>query len=209
QQNSVFNFRKIMDEKKILLVNLSKGRLGDINANLIGLVLVGKIQMAALSRVDMFGKPMNDFYLYIDEFQNVTTDSIASILSEARKYRLSLNIAHQYISQLEEKIKNAVFGNVGSMAVFRVGTEDATFLEAKFKPTFTAADITKLDNYNAYMNMLVAGQPVKPFNLKTMAPEKGNMDIVDNLKELSYMKYGREREEVESEIMGRYKTLEA
>ena len=125
QQNSVFNFRKIMDEKKILLVNLSKGRLGDINANLIGLVLVGKIQMAALSRVDMFGKPMNDFYLYIDEFQNVTTDSIASILSEARKYRLSLNIAHQYITQLEENIKNAVFGNVGSMAVFRVGTEDA------------------------------------------------------------------------------------
>ncbi|OGJ03153.1 hypothetical protein A3F97_00080, partial [Candidatus Nomurabacteria bacterium RIFCSPLOWO2_12_FULL_41_10] len=127
QQNSVFNFRKIMDEKKILLVNLSKGRLGDINANLIGLVLVGKIQMAALSRVDMFGKPMNDFYLYIDEFQNFTTDSIASILSEARKYRLSLNIAHQYITQLEENIKNAVFGNVGSMAVFRVGTEDATF----------------------------------------------------------------------------------
>lgn len=208
QQNSVFNFRKIMDEKKILLVNLSKGRLGDINANLIGLVLVGKIQMAALSRVDMFGKPMNDFYLYIDEFQNVTTDSIASILSEARKYRLSLNIAHQYISQLEDKIKNAVFGNVGSMAVFRVGTEDATFLEAKFKPTFTASDITKLDNYNAYMNMLVAGQPVKPFNIRTLAPEKGNMDIVDNLKELSYMKYGREREEVESEIMARYKTME-
>ncbi len=208
QQNSVFNFRKIMDEKKILLVNLSKGRLGDINANLIGLVLVGKIQMAALSRVDMFGKPMNDFYLYIDEFQNVTTDSIASILSEARKYRLSLNIAHQYISQLEEKIKNAVFGNVGSMAVFRVGTEDATFLEQRFKPTFSAADITKLDNYNAYVNMLVSGQPVKPFNLVTLAPEKGNPDIVDSLKELSYIKYGRDREEVEAEIMGRYKSLE-
>ena len=208
QQNSVFDFRKIMDEKKILLVNLSKGRLGDINANLIGLVLVGKIQMAALSRVDMFGKPMNDFYLYIDEFQNVTTDSIASILSEARKYRLSLNIAHQYITQLEENIKNAVFGNVGSMAVFRVGTEDATFLEPKFKPQFSAQDITKLDNYNAYMSMLVNGQPTKPFNLYTLAPEKGNPDIVDNLKELSYIKYGRDREEVESEIMGRYKTME-
>jgi len=204
QQNSVFNFRKIMDEKKILLVNLSKGRLGDINANLIGLVLVGKIQMAALSRVDMFGKPMNDFYLYIDEFQNVTTDSISSILSEARKYRLSLNIAHQYISQLEEKIKNAVFGNVGSMAVFRVGTEDATFLEQKFKPTFSAHDITKLDNYNAYVSMLVKGQPTKPFNIETIAPEKGNLDIVDSLKELSYMKYGRDREEVEAEIMGRF-----
>ncbi|HAS80741.1 MAG: hypothetical protein UR25_C0003G0057 [Candidatus Nomurabacteria bacterium GW2011_GWE1_32_28] len=208
QQNSVFNFRKIMDEKKILLVNLSKGRLGNINANLIGLVLVGKIQMAALSRVDMFGKPMNDFYLYIDEFQNVTTDSIASILSEARKYRLSLNIAHQYITQLEENIKNAVFGNVGSMAVFRVGTEDATFLEPKFKPQFTANDITKLDNYNAYMNMLVGGQPTKPFNIKTLAPEEGNKEIVDSLKELSYMKYGRDREEVEAEIMSRYSTMQ-
>ncbi len=208
QQNSVFNFRKIMDEKKILLVNLSKGRLGDINANLIGLVLVGKIQMAALSRVDMFGKPMSDFYLYIDEFQNVTTDSIASILSEARKYRLSLNIAHQYITQLEENIKNAVFGNVGSMAVFRVGTEDATFLEPKFKPIFTAQDITKLDNYNAYMSMLVHGQPTKPFNLHTLAPEKGNPDVVDNLKELSYVKYGRDRGEVEAEIMARYTSME-
>jgi len=208
QQNSVFNFRKIMDEKKILLVNLSKGRLGDINANLIGLVLVGKIQMAALSRVDMFGKPMNDFYLYIDEFQNVTTDSISSILSEARKYRLSLNIAHQYITQLEENIKNAVFGNVGSMAVFRVGTEDANFLEQKFKPTFSSADITKLDNFNAYVSMLVAGQPIKPFNIKTLPPEEGNKSIVDNLKELSYVKYGRDRGEVEKEIMARFETLQ-
>ncbi|MDR3519665.1 MAG: type IV secretion system DNA-binding domain-containing protein [Candidatus Pacebacteria bacterium] len=209
QQNSVFNFRKIMDEKKILLVNLSKGRLGDINANLIGLVLVGKIQMAALSRVDMFGKPMNDFYLYIDEFQNVTTDSIASILSEARKYRLSLNIAHQYIAQLEDNIKNAVFGNVGSMAVFRVGTEDATFLEPRFKPQFSASDITKLDNYNAYVNMLVNGQPTKPFNIKTLPPEKGSsMDVVDSLKQLSYEKYGRDREEVEAEIMARFSSME-
>ena len=197
-----------MDEKKILLVNLSKGRLGDINANLIGLVLVGKIQMAALSRVDMFGKPMNDFYLYIDEFQNVTTDSIASILSEARKYRLSLNIAHQYIAQLEDNIKNAVFGNVGSMAVFRVGTEDATFLEPKFKPIFSAQDITKLDNYNAYMNMLVNGQPTKPFNLKTLAPEAGDMGVVDTLKEVSYIKYGRDRAEVEAEIMARYTSMQ-
>ncbi|MEI6280520.1 MAG: TraM recognition domain-containing protein [bacterium] len=208
QQNSVFNFRKIMDEKKILLVNLSKGRLGDINANLIGLVLVGKIQMAALSRVDMFGKPMNDFYLYIDEFQNVTTDSISSILSEARKYRLSLNIAHQYITQLEENIKNAVFGNVGSMAIFRVGTEDATFLEPKFKPQFSAWDITKLNNREAYISMLVKGQPTKPFNLRTLDAEKGNPDIVDSLKELSYVKFGRDRAEVEAEIMARYTSME-
>lgn len=204
QQESVFNFRKIMDEKKILLVNLSKGRLGDINANLIGLVLVGKIQMAALSRVDMFGQKMNDFYLYIDEFQNVTTDSISSILSEARKYRLSLNVAHQYISQLDENIKNAVFGNVGSMAVFRVSPEDANFLEAKFKPVFTAQDISKIDNYNAYVSMLVKGQPTKPFNIQTLAPEEGNMELVENLKQLSYLKYGRDREEVEQEIMARY-----
>ena len=204
QQKSVFNFRQIMDDKKILLVNLSKGRLGDINANLIGLVIVNKIQMAALSRVDMYGKKMNDFYLYIDEFQNVTTDSIESILSEARKYRLSLNVAHQYISQLEENIKNAVFGNVGSMAVFRISPEDAKVLESKFEPTFTASDIIKLENYNAYVKMLVNGSPVKAFNMQTIAPTKGNVDLVDKIKELSYLKYGKDREEVEEEIMSRY-----
>jgi len=205
QEKSVFNFREIMDNKKILLVNLSKGRLGEMNANLIGLVLVGKIQMAALSRVDMYGQKMNDFYLYIDEFQNVTTDSIASILSEARKYRLSLNIAHQYIAQLEDKIKDAVFGNVGSMAVFRVSTEDAQFLENKFKPTFTASDIMKLDNYNAYVSLLVNGQPTKPFNIKTLPPVNGTPELVESIKQLSYLKFGRPREEVEDEIMAKYK----
>ena len=206
QQNSVFNFRKIMDEKKILLVNLSKGRLGDINANLIGLILVGKIQMAALSRVDMFGQPMNDFYLYIDEFQNVTTDSIASILSEARKYRLSLNIAHQYIAQLEEKIKDAVFGNVGSMAVFRVGPDDAEYLAKQFDPVFTPQDIIKLDNRNAYLKMLANGAPIKPFNIATFAPPVGTPGIAGKIKELSYLKFGRDRAEVEEEIMARYKS---
>src|SRR5476649_1519806 len=112
QQNSVLNFRKIMDEKKILLVNLSKGRLGDINANLIGLILVGKILMAALSRVDMVGKDFPPFYVFMDEFHTITTNSIATILSEARKYRLSLTLAHQFIAQIEEGIRNAVFGNV-------------------------------------------------------------------------------------------------
>ena len=205
QEKSVFNFREIMDNKKILLVNLSKGRLGEMNANLIGLVLVGKIQMAALSRVDMYGQKMNDFYLYIDEFQNVTTDSIASILSEARKYRLSLNIAHQYIAQLEDKIKDAVFGNVGSIAVFRVSTEDAQFLENKFKPTFTASDIMKLDNYNAYVSLLINGQPTKPFNIKTLPPVNGTPELVESIKQLSYLKFGRLREEVEDEIMAKYK----
>ncbi len=209
QEKSVFNFRKIMDEKKILLVNLSKGRLGDINAELIGLLLVGKIQMAALSRVDMYGQKMEDFFLYIDEFQNITTDSIESILSEARKYRLSLTVAHQYIAQLEENIKNAVFGNVGSLAVFRVGAEDAEFLESKFKPTFTAKDIMKIDNRNAYVSMLIEGQPTKPFNIATFPPPKGNMEIVQSLKELSYLKYGRDREEIEAEIMAKYEKQNA
>jgi hypothetical protein len=206
QEKSVFNFREIMDNKKILLVNLSKGRLGEINANLIGLLLVGKIQMAAMSRVDMHGKDMNDFYLYIDEFQNVTTDSIASILSEARKYHLSLTVAHQYISQLEEGIKNAVFGNVGSMAFYRISSEDANFVEQKVKPTFTSADIVKLDNFNSYVSMLVNGQPVKPFNMishYSLTP-KGNTEIVEKIKELSYLKFGRPREEVEEEIMAKY-----
>ncbi|MEK7585966.1 MAG: type IV secretory system conjugative DNA transfer family protein [Patescibacteria group bacterium] len=205
QEKSVFNFRDIMDNKKILLVNLSKGRLGDINANLIGLLVVNKIQMAALSRVDMYGKKMEDFYLYIDEFQNVTTDSIESILSEARKYRLSLTVAHQYIAQLEDKIKNAVFGNVGSMAVFRVGAEDAQVLESKFKPVFTAADIMKIENRNAYLSMLINGQPTKPFNIATFPPPTGTMEIVEKIKELSYLKFGRDRAEVEEEIMDKYR----
>ena len=207
QQESVFNFRKIMDEKKILLVNLSKGRLGEINANLIGLILVGKIQMAALSRVDMFGKQMNDFYLYIDEFQNVTTDSIESILSEARKYRLSLNVAHQYVEQLDEKIRNAVFGNVGSMAIHRISPENAEIFAKQLEPTFTAADILKLENLNCYIKMLVNGVPVKPFNSHTPFPPKGDSDSIERVKELSYLKYGRPREEVEAEIMERYKKV--
>ena len=204
QQNSVFNFRKIMDEKKILLVNLSKGRLGEINANLIGLVLVGKLQMAALSRVDMFGKDFPPFYMYIDEFQNVTTDSISSILSEARKYKLSLNITHQYLAQLDDSIKNAVFGNVGSMAAFRVSSEDAKFIEPRFAPVFSADDIMKIDNHNAYVSMLIGGQPSKPFSMRTMAPKKGSGIDIDKIKQLSYLKYGIAREEVEEDIMRRY-----
>ena len=205
QQHSVLNFREIMDNKKIFLVNLSKGRLGDINSNLIGLLLVGKITMAALSRVDMVGKgPINDFYLYIDEFQNVTTDSIATILSEARKYRLSLTVAHQYIEQLEENIKNAVFGNVGNMIIYRVSPENANVFEKQLAPTFKPEDILKLQNFNAYAKILVNGVPEKPFNLKIPPPPKGNNELADKVKELSYLKFGRPREEVEAEIMSRY-----
>lgn len=206
QQESVLNFREIMDKKKILLVNLSKGRLGDINSNLIGLLLVGKITMAALSRVDIVGKgQVNDFYLYIDEFQNVTTDSIATILSEARKYRLSLTVAHQYIEQLEEGIRNAIFGNVGSMVIHRVSPENANVFEQQLAPTFTPSDIIKQENLNCYIKMLVGGMPAKPFNSKTPFPPKGNQEVGQKLKELSYLKYGRPREEVEAEIMARYR----
>lgn len=206
QQHSVFNFRDIMDNKKILLVNLSKGRLGDINSYLIGLLLVGKITMAALSRVDIVGKKeVNDFYLYIDEFQNVTTDSIATILSEARKYRLSLTVAHQYVEQLDEKIKNAVFGNVGNMAIHRVSPENAAVFEQQLAPVFSPADILKLENLNCYIKMLVGGVPQKPFNSKTPFPPQGNPEIAEKIKELSYLKYGRPREEVEAEIMARYR----
>ncbi len=208
QEKSSFNFREVMDSKKILLVNLSKGRLGDINANLIGLILVGKILMAALSRVDSIGKDLPPFYFYIDEFQNITTDSIATILSEARKYKLSLNIAHQFIAQLDEKIKNAVFGNVGSLAVFRVGAEDAEYLEKQLSPVFTAKDIMNIDNYNAYVKILAKGIPVKPFNIRVPAPENGSPSTAEELKRLSYLSFGKPRAEVEAEIMAKYRKEE-
>jgi hypothetical protein len=206
QQKSVLNFRDIMDNKKILLVNLSKGRLGDINSHLIGLLLVGKITMAALSRVDLVGNSeINDFYLYIDEFQNVTTDSINTILSEARKYRLSLTVAHQYIEQLDENIKTAVFGNVGSMVVHRVSVENAEVFAKQFGPTFGAEDIIKLQNLNCYIKMLVGGVPAKPFNSFTPFPPRGSVELASKVKELSYLKFGRPRAEVEDEILARYK----
>ena len=161
-----------MDEKKILLINLSKGRLGDINSHLLGLIIVGKLLMAALSRADIPEDRRNDFYLYIDEFQNVTTDSIATILSEARKYKLNLTIAHQFIGQLEENIKKAVFGNVGSMGAFRVGAEDGEFLAKQFEPVFDAGDLLNTDNYRAYLKLLVEGQTSRPFNIVTLPFQK-------------------------------------
>ncbi len=203
QSKSSFNFRKIMDEKKILLVNLSKGRLGDINSHLLGLIIVGKILMATLSRVDSV-KDVPPFYLYIDEFQNITTDSISTILSEARKYKLSLNIAHQFIAQLDEGIKNSVFGNVGSMAVFRVGNDDAEYLAKQFEPTFNAKDIANLNNWNAYLKILANGQPQKPFNIETTTPQQGNPEVVEKLKELSSLKYGKDKNLIEKEIIKKY-----
>jgi Helicase HerA, central domain/TraM recognition site of TraD and TraG len=204
QQKSAFNFRQIMDERKILLVNLSKGRLGEINANLIGMIIVGKLLMAALSRVDNEAMDFPPFYLHIDEFQNVSTPSIASILSEARKYKLSLTMAHQFIAQLDQNIKDAVFGNVGSMAAFRVGSEDAQFLEAQFTPTFQASDLMQVPNWNAMIKMLANGTPTKPFSIATAAPFKADSSRISELKTMSAKRYGRPRAEVEAEIAIRY-----
>lgn len=207
QEKSSFNFREIMDSKKILLVNLAKGRLGDINANLVGLILVGKILMAALSRVDSLGQNLPTFYLYIDEFQNITTDSISTILSEARKYKLSLTIAHQFIAQLQEKIRDSVFGNVGTICAFRVGQDDAEYLEKQFTPNFTAADLSSIDNFNSYIKMLVNGRPVEPFDIRLMPRQTGDQSNIETIKELSSLKYGRNKEEVESAIMAKYQSL--
>jgi hypothetical protein len=200
QQQSAFNFREIMDTKKILLVNLSKGRLGDLNANLLGLVIVGKFLIAALSRADSFGKELPPFYLHIDEFQNFATPSIATILSEARKYKLSLTVAHQFIAQLTDEIKDAVFGNVGSLCSFRIGADDAEFLEKQFAPVFTAKDLMQVDNFNAFVRLLVGGKPALPFNIETLPFVSGSLDKVDAMRELSYLKYGRPRQDIEEEV---------
>ena len=207
QQKSSLNFREIMDTNKILLVNLSKGKLGEINSNLIGLILVGKILIAALSRVDKDPKTLENFFLYIDEFQNITTNSISQILSEARKYKLSLTLAHQYISQIPEETKNAIFGNVGSMAVFRVSQEDSKFLESQFKPTFSAEDIMSLSNRHAYLKMLVNGEPSKPFNIKTIDYKEGDPENSKLIKKLSSEKYGKDRALVEEEINNKFSSI--
>ncbi len=204
QQRSAFNFRLLMDERKILLVNLAKGRLGELNANLIGMIFVGKILMAALSRVDDPLQKFPPFYLHIDEFQNISTPSIASILSEARKYKLGLAVAHQYIAQLDPAIRDAVFGNVGSMAVFRVGNEDAQALENQFQPTFSVHDIMNIPNYNAYMRVLANGVPTQPFSVATMPPIKSDPVRAAQLMQQSLARYGRPRAEVEEEIRLRY-----
>ncbi|PIR88556.1 MAG: hypothetical protein COU09_01590, partial [Candidatus Harrisonbacteria bacterium CG10_big_fil_rev_8_21_14_0_10_44_23] len=164
QEKSSFRMREIMDQQKILLVNLSKGRLGELNSSLIGLIIVGKILMAAFSRADLSQEERKPFYLYIDEFQNVTTNTIETILSEARKYQLNLTVAHQFIDQLSEEIRKGVFGNVGSIAAFRVGTEDGEFLEKQFSPVFSRRDLINIDNFNCYLRMLINGQTAPAFS---------------------------------------------
>ena len=204
QQKSAFNFRQVMDDRKILLVNLAKGRLGEINANLIGMIFIGKILMAALSRVDDPTRGFAPFYLHIDEFQNVSTPAIASILSEARKYKLSLTMAHQFIAQLDPHIKDAVFGNVGSLAAFRVGSDDAQFLEQQFAPVFSAKDLMNVPNYNAFIRMLSNGVPTKPFSIATLPPIQSDVSRVELIIKQSAERHGRPREEIENEILARY-----
>jgi len=203
QQVSGIDFRGIMDEGKILLVNLSKGKIGEINARLLGMVIVGKLLMAALSRVDTPEDERKDFYLYMDEFQNVTTNSIAQILSEARKYRLDLIIVHQFIGQLKEEISKAVFGNVGSMVALRVGPEDAEFLEKQFAPVFTANDLMNVDNRQGFARLLINGEQTKPFNMKTLPSPQGDRQVAEALKELSRLRYGRDSAIVNREIFDR------
>lgn len=204
QKKSAFNFREVMDNKKILLINLSKGRIGDINASLLGLICVGRLQIAALSRTDTPEDERNDFYLYIDEFQNFSTPSISVILSEARKYRLCLILAHQFIAQLDDKIREAVFGNVGTMSSFRVGSKDAEFLENHFAPVFSKQDLMNLDNFNAVIRMLAKNQPIRPFSFQTMVRESGNPAIAQEMKEMSRQRYGANRQDIEKMIRERY-----
>ena len=203
QAKSGFDFRDVMDKRKILLVNLSKGKTGEVNSALLGLIVVSKLQMAAMSRTDLSQDERKDFYLYIDEFQNFTTDSVATILAEARKYRLNLSITHQFIAQLTEQIRDAVFGNVGTMVSFRIGSEDAEFLAKQYEPIFSAQDLINIDNYNAYLKLMINGTVSKPFNMVTYPPIKGNPKIAQAIKELSRKKYNRPKEEVEREILER------
>ena len=212
QRKSAFRFRDVIDNQKILIVNLSKGKIGDVNANLLGMLVVGKLLMAAFSRIDIVDeKQRKDFYLYIDEFQNFTTESIASILSEARKYRLDLIIAHQFIKQLIDKIRDAVFGNVGSMAVFRISADDAEtdIMKNSFAPVFTPQDLTNIENMNAYLKLLINGTPARPFNIRIpteLVFGAGAPEMIQAIKEISKLKYGQPREEVEAEIRARYQT---
>lgn len=208
QSQSSFDFRKIMDEGKILLVNLAKGKLGEENSNFLGLILVPRILVAAMSRTDMPEEERRDFYLYVDEFQNFATPDFAQILSEARKYRLNLIVANQFIGQMEEEVKNAVFGNVGTLMSFRIGVTDANYLQHEFQPVFNETDLINIDRYNAYIKTIVRGEPVKPFSVdltKDMRQVNAmrNNQVANAVIQLSRLKYGRSRDLVEAEITKR------
>jgi len=204
QSKSSFDIRKIMDEKKILIINLSKGRVGEGNANLIGSMLITKIYLAAMSRADRSEAEMGklpNFYLYVDEFQSFANKSFADILSEARKYKLNLTIAHQYIEQMEEEVRDAVFGNVGTMITFRVGAFDAEVLEKEFAPTFTAEDLVNLGFTQIYLKLMIEGVSSQPFSATTMAPiAKPDIIYKEQVIASSREQFARPRAVVEAEI---------
>jgi len=203
QFKTSFSVREIMDSRKIFIMNLSKGRIGEDNSALLGAMMVTKIQLAAMSRVDLPEEKRNDFYLYVDEFQNFATDSFAGILSEARKYRLNLILAHQFMAQLEEPVRDAVLGNVGTIVAFRVGSMDTEVLEKEFSPVFTASDLVNLDKYNIYLKLMVDGVATRPFSATTLPP----IDISDTehnsaaVIAASRRKYAKDRAAVEQQIM--------
>ncbi len=207
QASSGFNFQEVMNQGKILLINLSKGQVGELNSNLLGLIIVSKLQMAALARASLPESERKDFYLYIDEFQNYVTDSISTILAEARKYRLDLIMAHQYVSQLvkgqDTSVRDAVFGNAGTIAAFRIGVEDAETMAKQFAPVFGEYDLINIPKYNAYIRLLIDNSAARAFNMQTQAPTKGDPILSAKIKELSRLKYGRDRKLVDAEIMER------
>jgi len=201
QVKSKIDIRNIMDEKKIFIANISKGKIGEDNSKLLGSLIVTKVQLAAMSRVDIAERERKDFFLYVDEFQNFATSSFAAILSEARKYRLSLVLGHQYIAQMEEDVRDAVFGNMGTIVSFRVGPEDAEFLEKEFSPEFMANDLVNLPKYNAYVKLMIDGLSAKPFSAETLPPiEPPSESNVEKIINLSREKYGTPREETEEKI---------
>jgi hypothetical protein len=206
QSTSSFNFRKAMDEGKILIINLAKGTIGEENSAFLGLVLIPKILIAAMSRQDTPEANRKDFYLYVDEFQNFATQDFAVILSEARKYHLNLTVANQFISQMDDEVKNAVFGNVGTISSFRLGIADAGFLAKQFQPEFGEHDLLNLATGEIYMKTMVNGTPKQPFSLKVAAAERlkpGDPKKAEMIKKLSSLKYGRPRDLVEAEIAKR------
>ncbi|PIS42089.1 MAG: hypothetical protein COT24_05450 [Candidatus Kerfeldbacteria bacterium CG08_land_8_20_14_0_20_40_16] len=201
QPKSTLDMRNIMDEKKILLLNLSKGRIGEENSALLGAMMITKIQLAAMSRVDISEEERKDFYLYVDEFQNFSTESFANILSEARKYRLNLIVAHQYIEQLGDQVKAAVFGNVGTIICFRVGAEDAEFLEKEFLPYFDENDLVNLPKYNIYLKLMIEGVSSNPFSATTLPPATGETGNYEKIVKVSRERYANSKANVEEKII--------
>jgi hypothetical protein len=210
QTKSGFNLRDIMDNKKILLVNLSKGRMGELNSKLLGIIFVMKFQAAAMGRADMSEDQRVDFSLYVDEFQNFATESFESILSEARKYRLNLILGNQFMTQLTDKIREAIIGNVGTVVSGRIGITDAEILVKKFAPTFDAEDLTKMPNYQSVTSVMINNVPSAPFSMSFLPPMgESNPQLRDALKRLSAAKYGKPRAQVEKEIFTRLGSAEA